>query len=338
MRQVVVTRHGPPKVLQVHDAPDPIPGPGEVRIAVRAAGVNFSDILARVGLYPGAPRPPCVVGYEVAGVIDAAGPGTSRRRVGDRVMAFTDFGGYADSVVVPEALTFPAPARLSDIEAAAVPVTYLTAVVALYRLANLSAGETVLIHGAAGGVGTAAVQLARLRHATVIGTASPQKHDAVRALGADHVIDYQGGDVTARVLALTNNQGVDVVLDPLGGRSLRRSYRLLAPLGRLIIYGASDALPGARRRLWRVTRTFLQMPTFRPLALLHDNRSVHGLHLGRLFGEVPRLAPLMDLVCREIDAGHLQPVIALALPLERAADAHQFMHDRANIGKIVLTT
>ena len=337
MRQVVVTRHGPPEVLQVHDAPDPIPGPGEVRIAVRAAGVNFSDILARVGLYPGAPKPPCVVGYEVAGVIDAAGPGTSRRRVGDRVMAFTDFGGYADSVVVPEALTCPAAARRRVVEAAAVPVTYLAAVVALYRLANLSAGETVLIHGAAGGVGTAAVQLARLRQATVIGTASPHKHEAVRALGADHMIDYRDGGVAARVRALTNNRGVDVVLDPLGGRSLGDSYRLLAPLGRLIFFGASDAIPGTRRRLWRVARTFLQMPTFRPLSLLHDNRSVHGLHVGRLFGEVPRLTPLMELICREIDAGRLQPVVDRTFPLERAADAHHFMHARANIGKIVLS-
>lgn len=323
--------------MRVREAPEPTPGPGEVRIAVRAAGVNFADILARVGLYPGAPKPPCVVGYEVAGVVDAVGPGTTRYRAGDRVIAFTDFGGYADAVVVPEARTFPVPARLSDVEAAAVPVTYLTAVVALYRLANLTAGETVLIHGAAGGVGTAAVQLARHRQATVIGTASPQKHEAVRALGADHMIDYRGGDVTARVLALTGNRGVDVVLDPLGGRSLRQSYRLLTPLGRLIVYGVSDAIPGARRRLWQVARSLVQMPTFRPVTLLHDNRGVHGLHLGRLFGEVPTLAPLMELVCRGIDAGQLQPIVARTFPLDRAADAHQFMHDRANIGKVVLT-
>lgn len=322
----------------MREVPEPTPGPGEVRIAVRAAGINFADILARAGVYPGAPNPPCVVGYEVAGVVDATGPGATHRRVGDRVMAFTDFGGYADAVVVPEVQVLAAPARLSDTEAAAIPVTYLTAATALYRLANLSSGETVLIHGAAGGVGTAAVQLARCRDAVVIGTASPQKHHAVRACGAHHVLDYRDRDLAARVLALTGPRGLDVVLDPFGGRSLRRSYRLLAPFGRLIVYGASTAIPGARRRVWPVVRMFVQSAPFWPMALLHDNRSVHGLHLGRAFGEVPRLAPLMDIICREIDAGRLWPVVDRSFPLERAADAHQFVHDRANVGKVLLTT
>lgn len=335
MRQVVVTRHGPPNVLQVRDVPIPIPGAGQVRIAVRAAGVNFSDLLARAGLYPGSPAPPCVVGYEVSGVVDAVGPNATTRRVGDRVIAFTNFGGYADAIVVDEALTFAAPPRLDDLEAAGVPVNYLTASIALSRLANLQAGETVLIHAAGGGAGTAAVQLARLRGATIIATASARKHETVRALGAHHVLDY--GDVMAKVGALTGNRGVDVVLDPFGGRSLRDSYRLLAPLGRLVVFGMFDALPGARRHLWRVARTFLQMPTFRPLALLHDNRSVLGLHMGRLFGEVPRLRPEMDAVLREIDTGTLRPVVAQSFPLDRAGDAHDFIHRRANIGKVVLT-
>lgn len=337
MRQVVVTRHGPPAVLALREAPDPVPGANQVRIAVRAIGVNFSDILARVGLYPGAPKPPCVVGYEVAGVIDAVGPGVVERRVGDRAMAFTDFGGYADAVVVPESLSYPTPGRLSDVEAASVPVNYLTAIVSLYRLANLEAGETVLVHGAAGGVGTAAVQLARLRDAVVIGTASAHKHDAVRAHGAEHVIDYRMGNVGEQVRALTGGRGVDVVLDPLGGRSLRSSYRLLAPLGRLVFYGASEAIRGDRRRLWQVAAAFAQMQWFHPLSLLHDNRSVHGLHLGRLFGESAKLNRLMDQLLSEIDAGRLAPVVDRSFPLERAAEAHQFMHDRANVGKIVLT-
>src|SRR5947208_2881878 len=189
MRQVVITRYGAPDVLQLREAPDPVPGPGDVRIAVRAAGVNFADLLARVGLYPDAPKPPCVVGYEVAGVVDAVGAEVTTRRPGDRVMALTHFGGYSDTVVVPAAHTYPIPSRLSDVEAASVPVTYLTAIVALYVQAALQPGETVLIHGVAGGVGTAALQLAKLRRAVIIGTASSPKHEAVRGLGADHVID-----------------------------------------------------------------------------------------------------------------------------------------------------
>lgn len=315
----------------------PVPGEGEIRITVQAIGVNFSDILARVGLYPGAPSPPCVVGYEVAGIIDAIGPGVNKRYVGERVMAITDFGGYAEAIVVPEYLAFPCPARLTTNEAAAVPVTYLTAIVALYRLANLTPGETVLIHGAAGGVGTAAIQLAQLRKAIIIGTASPQKHKRVLALGAHHVFDYRAKNVPQQIRALTNGRGVDVVMDPLGGNNLRQSYKLLAPLGRVVFYGASTAIPGSRRKLWQVATSFLQMPIFHPVSLLHDNRSVHGLHLGRLFSEVPRLTGLMDFVLAELETGNLQPVIARTFPLEQAADAHQFMHDRANFGKIILT-
>src|SRR5262245_41375794 len=173
MRQMVITRHGPPGVLELREADDPHPGPGEVRIRVRASGVNFADILARVGLYPDAPRPPCVVGYEVCGYIDALGSGVTARREGDRVMALTRFGGYSDTVVVPEPFTYIPPSRLSDVEAAGVLVTYLTAGVALYRMAAVEKNEIVLIHGAAGGVGTAAVQLARSKDAHAIATAPP---------------------------------------------------------------------------------------------------------------------------------------------------------------------
>src|SRR5215813_1274357 len=177
------------------DAPSPAPAAGEVRIAVRAAGVNFADVLARIGLYPDAPKPPLVVGYEVAGTVDAVGPGVTRFAPGDRVVALTRFGGYASEVVVHEAYVFPFHIDLRDAEAAALPVNYLTALIALYRMANIAAGETVLIHGAGGGVGIAAIQLARLRRATIIGTASASKHHALRALGVDHVVDYRTANV-----------------------------------------------------------------------------------------------------------------------------------------------
>ena len=230
MRHVVITRQGPPEVLQAADAPDPVPHDGEVRIAVRAAGVNFADIMARLGLYPDAPPLPAVVGYEVAGVVDAVGSGTVPFQPGDRVFALTRFGGYATSVAVPATLVFRTPQGLSDVEAAAVPVTYLTAFVALETLAHVSAGETVLIHGAGGGVGIAATQIAKQRGATVIGTASAMKLDVIRSLGVDHPIDHQR-DVPREVRRLTSGRGVDVVLDPIGGRSARVSYELLAPLG-----------------------------------------------------------------------------------------------------------
>jgi synaptic vesicle membrane protein VAT-1 len=338
MRQMVITRHGGPEVLQLREKDDPVPGPGEVRIRVRASGVNFADILARVGLYPDAPPPPCVVGYEVCGHVDAVGSAVTGWREGDRVMALTRFGGYSDTVVVPEAFAFIPPPRLSDVEAAGVLVTYLTAAVALYRMAAVEAGEVVLVHGAAGGVGTAAVQLARLRDACVIGTASASKHEAVRRLGAQHCIDYRREDVTARVKALTHGRGVDVVLDPRGGASVRESYALLAPLGRLVVFGVSDAVPGARRSLWRAAKLLVQSPAFRPLSLMNGNKGVFGLNLGRLWTEAARLQPLAALLIAELEGGRLHPIIAQTFPLAEAAAAHRFLHDRGNIGKVVLTS
>jgi len=337
MHEVVITRYGGPEVLAVRETADRTPGEGEVRIAVRAAGVNFADVLARIGLYPDAPKPPVVVGYEVAGYVDAVGPGVVNPHEGDHVVALTRFGGYASSVVVPAASAFPVPPGLSDAEAAAVPVNYVTALLALYRMANVAAGETVLVHGAGGGVGIAATQLAGLRRATIIGTASASKHEAIRALGVDHAVDYRNADVSVEVRRITNGRGADIILDPLGGKSFAESYALLAPLGRLVIYGVSSVAPGERRSWWHAARTMLQMPAFRPLSLMNNNRAVIGLNLGHLWDERRQLATAMDLLLTEISGGRLKPVVAKTFPLDRAADAHRFIQSRANIGKVVLT-
>jgi NADPH:quinone reductase-like Zn-dependent oxidoreductase len=336
MRQVVIPRHGGPDVLELREAPDPTPGEGEVRIAVAAAGVNFADVMARLGLYPDAPRPPLVAGYEVAGIVDAAGRGVTRVREGDRVIALTRFGGYATSVVVPEAFAFATRAVPSDAEAAALPVNYLTALIALYRIANVTAGETVLIHGAGGGVGIAAIQLARLRRAVIIGTASAAKHDSLRGFGVDHIIDRHAGDVAAEVRRITKNRGVDVILDPIGGKSFKTSYRLLAPLGRLVLYGVSAVAPGERRSWWRAGRAMLQMPSFKPTSLMGHNRGVFGLNLAHLWNEHRQLESWMQLLLLELEGGRLQPIVSRTFPLERAADAHRFMQSRANVGKVVL--
>lgn len=336
MRQVAITRHGAPEVLQVLERDDPEPGPGEVRIRVRAAGVNFSDVLARMGLYRDAPPLPAVVGYEVAGVVDAAGEDVTVVGIGERVTALIPFGGYSDCVVCPAHRVFPTPTTLSDTEAAAVPVTYLTAALALYRLANVTAGETVLVHNAGGGVGTAAIQLAMLRRATVIGTASGSKHMALRGFGVEHLIDYRHANVEREVRQLTRGRGVDVVLDPLGAESFAASYRMLAPLGRLVVYGMSAAAPGLRRNMFKAVRAWWRVPRFKPLSLLSRNRSVMGLHLGHLWSEHTRIEPLVRLLLEEFRAGRLKPVIARTFPLEQAAEAHRFIQSRANIGKVIL--
>jgi NADPH:quinone reductase-like Zn-dependent oxidoreductase len=338
MRQAVITRYGPPEVFEIRDADDPTTGDGDVRIRVRAAGINFADVLARLGLYPDAPKPPVVVGYEVAGTIDRIGRNVTGFSEGDRVVALTRFGGYSETVVVPAGQVFHFPDHLSDAEAAAVPVNYLTAALALYRMAALAPHETVLVHNAGGGVGIAATQLARLRRATVIGTASAAKHDALRAFGVDHAIDYRHADVAAEVHKLTRGRGVDVILDPIGGRSFMTSYRMLAPLGRLIVFGLSAAAPSERRNVWRAFRAWMATPRFNPMSLINRNRGVFGLHVGHLWEERRQLAPLMDMLVNELRAERIAPVVAKTFPLERAADAHRFIQSRANIGKVVLTT
>ena len=197
MRAVVQTGTGGPEVLQVQERPDPPVGPGEVRIAVRAAGINFADTLARVGLYPEAPDPPCVMGYEVAGEIESVGEGVTGYKPGDRVVAGTRFGGQAELVSVPEGQVLPLADRLSYEQGAAIPVNYSTAYCGLVVMAGLKDGERVLIHAAAGGVGTAAVQIARMLGAEVFGTSSASKHDAIRELGVTHAIDYRTAGLRA---------------------------------------------------------------------------------------------------------------------------------------------
>src|SRR5436190_13966321 len=262
---MVIPRHGDADVFEMQEGPDPRPGEGQIRIKVRAAGINFADILARIGIYPDAPKPPVVVGYEVAGIVDAVGLGVTNPHEGDRVVALTRFGGYADVVSVPAPQVYRFPDRLSDAEAAAVPVTYLTAALALYRMAALNAGETVLIHNAGGGVGIAATQLARLRRATVIGTASAGKHDALRSFGVDHTIDYRHADVAREVERITRGRGADGILDPTGGGSFGASYRMLAPLGCLVMLGIS-AMAGETPNRWRALRAWWAMKPFGALA------------------------------------------------------------------------
>ncbi|HEX2687094.1 MAG TPA: zinc-binding dehydrogenase [Kofleriaceae bacterium] len=224
MKQIWITRAGAPDVLEVREANDPVPGPGEIRIRVHAAGINFADLMARIGLYPDAPKPPCVVGYEVSGVIDAVGSGVTRWAPGDRVFGMPRFGGYTDTLVISEAQAFRMPAEMTFEQAAALPVVYLTAHHMMLFTGNLRRRSRVLIHSAAGGVGLAAIEIARTRDCEVFGIASRAKHDFLRARGCQHPID-SGGDYIAAVKEATGGKGVDLVLDPVGGKSWSEATR-----------------------------------------------------------------------------------------------------------------
>jgi NADPH:quinone reductase-like Zn-dependent oxidoreductase len=338
MRSVWIPRIGPPEVLELRELPDPRPAAGEVRIRVRASGVNFADCMARMGLYPDAPKLPCVVGYEVAGVVDELGTGVSGVAIGDHVIALTRFGGYADVVVVPVGQTVPLPAGMSFEEGAGLPVNYLTAILMLEHFANVRRGDRVLVHGAAGGIGLAAIQLCRLHGAEVIGTASASKHATLRQLGVAHAIDYRTSDFESETRRITGGRGVDVVLDPIGGENLRKSYRVLAPLGRLVAFGFSAAAQGTSRKVVTALWQLLRMPRFSPVTLMNDNRAVIGVNLGHLWGETAMLKAQLGRLLEYHRAGHVRPTIDRSFPLEQTAAAHAFIQDRRNVGKVVLTT
>lgn len=338
MKQVWISAAGGPQRLQVREAPDVQPRTGQVRIRVRASGVNFADILARQGLYADAPRLPAVVGYEVSGTVDAIGPQADAAWMGQEVFALTRFGGYADTVVVPETQVFAKPAALSFEAAAAIPVNYLTAWQLLIVMGALKPDETVLIHNAGGGVGLAAIDIARHVGATIYGTASARKHAFLQQRGLHAAIDYTTGDWTGQLDRLTQGRGVELVIDPLGGSEWKKSYRALRHTGRLGVFGASmmteSRLPGPLKLL----RVGMGMPWFNPVALMNRNRAVFGVNLGHLWHEVPKIGAWMKALVEGVDAGWVRPHVDRTFPLAQAGDAHAYMEARKNIGKIVLVT
>ena len=227
MRQIWITRAGPPEVLEVKEAPDPQPKSGEVRIRVEASGVNFADVLGRLGLYPDLPPMPVVPGYEVSGRVDTLGDGVDAGWTGRDVFAPTRFGGYADVVCVPIKQIFERPTGMSALEAAAIPVNYLTAWQLLVVMGALKREETVLVHSVGGGVGIAATQIAKHIGARVIGTASATKHAEMRALGVECLIDYRTENFETRVHEITGGRGVELIIDAVGGESWKKGYRNL---------------------------------------------------------------------------------------------------------------
>jgi NADPH:quinone reductase-like Zn-dependent oxidoreductase len=336
MRAVWIPRTGPPEVLEVREGPEPVPGTGQALIRVHASGVNFADVAARLGYYPDAPPRPCVVGYEVAGTVEQLGPGgADGLSVGQRVVALTRFGGYAEAVAVPAAQVFPLGDRMPFEQAAAIPVNYLTAILMLRRFANVQAGETVLVHAAAGGVGMAALQLCKIAGADVIGTASAGKHATLREMGVKHCIDYRTQDFELEVRAVTGGRGVDVVLDATG--AFRKSYRCLAPLGRLVCFGMSGLATGMAPSWLGALPKLVTLPWFHPIKLMNDNKAVMGVNLGHLWDHLDMLRREMLALLADWDAGRIQPVVSKTFPLVEAAAAHRFIQERQNVGKVVLT-
>ena len=349
MRRVVVERFGGPEVLSVIEDDDPRPGPGEVRVRVLAAGVSFTDSQLRAGTYiPGGPKPPFTPGYELVGVVEELGPGCTRLREGDRVGALTVWGADAESVCVPEPSAVEVPEDLDPAEVLGLVFTYMTAYQVLHRTAKVQSGETVLVHGAAGRVGTAILELAPLAAVHVYGTASARDRAAVERLGAV-AIDYQNEDFLARVRELPG-KGVDVVLDSLGGPLSVRSFRALRPGGRLVVFGRYATVSHGRKNWPAVIEWYAAIPTVWLLGALSPRRKVLKYQVQK-FRDASRQRPgavggeprypewfredfrvLLDL----LRADKIHPVVAERLPLTEARRAHELLEQSAATGKLVL--
>lgn len=337
MRAIWITKHGGPEVLELREGPDPEPKPGEVRVRVKAAGLNFAEVMARMGLYPAAPKPPCVVGYEASGVVDKLGEGVTGVAVGARVLAMTHFGAHADVITMPAVQAVPMPDAMTFEEGAALPVNYLTAYHMLFRVAHVRPRERVLIHMAAGGVGLAVLQLCRtVEGVETFGTASASKHAVIRENGCTHPIDYRTTDYVAEVRRLTGGKGVNIVLDALGGKDWKKGYDLLRPVGRLVAFGFANMASGETRSIFNMIRQALGVPLFTPLGMMDKNRLVAGVNMGGFWDDLEIIREELEDVVRLYREGAIKPHVGETFPFERAADAHRALGERRNVGKVLL--
>lgn len=330
-----VARAGGPERLELRTGPMPAPGPGAVRVAVEAAGVAFADIMVREGRYPGV-RAPVTPGYDLVGRIEAVGAGIDPALIGSRVGALTVTGAYTRHVVLPATWAAPMPEALDAAIAVSLVLNYVTAWQMLTRATTLASGDSALVHGAAGGVGTALVQLCGLMGVRAFATASRGKHDLVMAQGGVP-IDYAAEDFVARVRAETPGGGVDAVFDHLGGKHLRRSFLALRASGVLVSYGGLAAFPRGRLGLVAGLRMVAGQPRYAPLDLLRANKAVVGFDIaGRRDARPDWFAADLAHLATLAEAGAIVPVIAERLPLARARDAHELLGRGGARGKIVL--
>jgi NADPH:quinone reductase-like Zn-dependent oxidoreductase len=331
-QHILITRHGGSEVLQLVEDQLPEPKVGEVRVKILTCGVAFTDILIREGLYPGIPKVPFSPGYEIVGVVDKLGAGVSTVELGQRVAALTIVGGYSQYICLPAAELVPVPEEVDASEAVCLVLQYVTAYQLLHRVARVKPGDRILIHGAAGGVGTALLELGKLANLQMYGTASQAKHELVSNLGGVP-IDYKHENFVKRVYSLTGD-GVDVVFDAIGGTHLLNSYKTLRNKGKLISYGFSSALSAKQGRILKLGTSFAILSI---LQLLPDGRKAVFYNIASLKKQHPDwfredITKLLDLLSHK----QIKPIIADRLPLAKAAHAHKLLDRSAVSGQLVL--
>ncbi len=337
MKAIWITKHGGPDVLKVCETPDPVPDTQSVRIRVRAAGLNFAEVMARKGLYPDAPKTPCVVGYEGSGVIDALGSGVRDLSIGQRVLFLSRFGGHSDVVCVRAESALPIPDAMSFEEAAALPVNYLTAYHMMFHVTRVRAGDHLLIHMAAGGVGTAMLQLCQSVPGLVTyGTCSQSKHSFAQSHGLLHAIDYRTKDYVSEVKRLSAGRGVDYVYDALGGKDWKKGYSLLRPGGMVVAFGVANMSKGERRSILTALIALLRSPWVSPITLMNDNKGYAGVNMGHLWDEIALLRGQLHAIMALYDQGVVRPHVSASVPFSRAKEAFALLEHGKNTGKVLL--
>ena len=336
MKAYLLTRHGSTAVLQPQTIPEPLPGPGEVRVRVRYIGINFAEILSRRGQYRWAPAMPYTLGMEAYGTIDAVGAGVDRA-VGEAVIAGGQYGSYAEQMIVPSYLALPPVPHLTPEENAAVLVNYMTAWVGLMKLARLQSTDTVLVNAAAGGVGTAAVQLAKSHGCTVFGTAShPDKLALLQRLGVDHPINYREQDFERVIRRTQNGKGVDVVLELVGGETFRKSRELLNPFGKLVIAGMAGLKWNKRNPLtWPTLLRHIPRPHW--LQMAQRSSGVLATHIGYLIKDPAVVATEWAALSDYLQQHDTRPVISAVFSFEQLPQAHRYIESRKSYGKVIVS-
>lgn len=337
MKAVILTGFGGLKSVKVLKKPEPTLGEGEVLIRVKACGLNFQDLMVRVGAIDSPPKTPVILGFECAGEIEAVAEGVDNFKVGDRVVALPEYRAWAELVAVPAKYVYRLPDAMSFLDASAIAINYTVAHMLLFDVGNLQPGKTLLVHSAGGGVGQAVAQLARtVEGVTVIGVASKSKHEAIQN-SINHVIE-RGTDYASEVRKL-HPEGVDIVLDCLCGEECNRGYSLLKPMGKYILYGSANVVTGETKSLFSLAKSWWQVDKVSPIKLFDENKTLAGLNMRHLMyqqGGAAHIQSIIEKVFALWSKGQIKPVIDSTWALEDVPEAMQKMHDRKNVGKILL--
>ena len=336
MKRIEYKKFGGPEVLKVKEFSINDPKLDEVQIKTHFASINFSDIMIRMGLYLGGPKPPSSLGSEASGIIIKIGDNVENFNIGDRIMGFAPQKGYASHANINQKMAIKLPENFSMEQGAAFPLVYITAYMMMFNLGNLKKGEYFFIQGAGGGVGTAAIQLGKRMGAKIIGTASKWKHDELKKLGLDYCIDYYTENVREKIMEYTNNYGADLIIDPVGAKEWGESYKSLAPMGKLIVYGNQNLVKGDTKSFFAMFKEFFTMPKIKPFEMIGNNKAIMGYHLGRLKGAEHKIKYAINGLDKIILKGEVNPIISKIFPFDRTPDAHQYIQDRKNFGKVLI--